>query len=141
MSTLLILPDISDVDPAWAVLLVIGWIVWEVYAPVVLGKETRLSPLIGLPAKIDSLQERVHGVEERVEAVDEKQVHHIQVTRAQARALDDDKDVTMSSDEVDEYLVDNGIPVALLTRPVEETRGDSDVDFSDLMVSSDEQHA
>ena len=122
-----IIPDVTDLDPSWSVVLIIGWITWELYAPTVLGNETRLSPLFELPNRVSDVEETTKQVHHKVEEMDKKQVHHIQVTRAQARALDDDKDVTMSSKDVDEYLVDNGIPVALLTRPTNSDEDDHDI--------------
>lgn len=91
------------------------WWIWQVYAPKLLDRDTALSSLIELPERVEEVEERTSRLTEKVEDIDKKQVHHIQVTRANARALDEEKNVSISSDEVDDYLVDNGVPVAVFT--------------------------
>ena len=112
----MVVPDLTDVGPEYALIILIGWVAWEVYAPKVLGTETALSPLIELPKRVEAVEKHTSHLQEKLEALDEKQVHHIQVTRANARALDEERNVTIDSENVDEYLVDNSIPIAVLTR-------------------------
>lgn len=103
-------------NPGWGLSLVVAWLVYQVYAPKYLGVETRMSPLFGLDERMARVEEQNTEQYDKLRELDEKQVHHIQVTRAQARAIDADTDVTVSSEDVDEYLVDNGVPVSMLTR-------------------------
>lgn len=125
MIPLTLIPDLSDVGPTVGSILVIGWLFWELYSPLILGVETRLSPLLGIPDRMEDVEETVDAAQQHIEEIDKKQVHHIQVTRAQSRALDEDKDVTISSEEVDQYLVDNGVPVTVFTR--ESNSGSKDI--------------
>jgi hypothetical protein len=47
--------------------------------------------------------------------VEEQQTHHIQATRANARALDEDRSVSIDSRRVDEYLLENGVATSEFT--------------------------
>lgn len=88
------------------------WVAYQVYAPKLIGKPTTLSPLIELPDRVRDLEQTQEKLRSRVEEFNKMQVHHIQVTRANARALDAEKtQMTVDSSTVDEYLVDNGVPV------------------------------
>jgi hypothetical protein len=78
-------------------LLVLCWLIYQVYAPK-MGITTRLSALITeVKEALDDLRGRIRNIEQRQE-------NHIQVTRAQARIHPE-----MDEEEVDEYLVENGI--------------------------------
>lgn len=114
-----VIPDIKVLGPEVGAAVVVLWVVWQVYAPTLFGVETRLSPLFNIVKRTERVEDVAGRLSNRVEEMKKVQTHHIQVTRATARALDDSKDVTISSDEVDEYLVDNGIRVSDLTRETE----------------------
>ncbi len=112
----MVVPDASILGSQVAVGVLVAWVMWQVYAPQIIGVTTSLSPLFDLPDRINDIEERTDELRSQVTDLDKKQVHHIQVTRANSRALDEERNVTIDSENVDEYLVDNGITIAELTR-------------------------
>lgn len=130
----MVVPDLDVFGPEWALLAFVAWVFWEIYSPKILGTKTAMSPLLDLPSRIDDVEDHTTHLQQKIEDMDKKQVHHIQVSRANARALDNDRNVTINSENVDEYLVDNGIPVALLTR----RESDEKTSEEDLTEYSDE---
>lgn len=78
-------------------LVVLCWFIYQVYAPK-LGITTRLSSMVS------QIKEALDDLRGRIQTIENRQENHIQVTRAQARIHPE-----MDEDEVDEYLVENGI--------------------------------
>lgn len=97
--------------PEWAAAIILGYILYEVHAPSILGRETALSPLLEVPERIEDVEEKQEQIIDNVEDIDELQSDHVQVTRATARAADEDVDENINSDAVDEYLVKGQIPI------------------------------
>lgn len=99
-------------------LLVLCWLIYQIYGPK-FGIETRLyGLLLEFKEALDDLRGRIANIETRQE-------NHIQVTRAQSRIHPE-----MDEEEVDEYLVENGIdPNDFINETDmrgEETRSDED---------------
>jgi len=118
------LPEpVSVYMPEAGVGLLTVWVLWQVYAPK-FGVPTRLAPLFELPERVERTEQRIEETSEKFDNINQRQAHHIQVSRANARALDPDKQVTINSNEVDRYLIDNGIAVSELTKRVNETDTD-----------------
>lgn len=109
-------------DPAWSLLIGVTWLGWQMYAPE-FGFETRLSPLMSLPDRTEHLEEVLSDCTDQLERIDEKQGRHIQVTRAQARAIEK-HDIEMSAEEVDNYLVDNRVAFDEFIRRRTESKDD-----------------
>ena len=122
MLELLSPPELGDLDAGVATLVFFAWLTWQVYAPKVLPYETALSPLLkDLPERVQNLEENQQAVLDELDDVESMQSQHIQVTRAQARALDPAReDETIDSKSADDYLVENGVPISELTRTVED---------------------
>lgn len=136
-STTQVVPSAEVFGPDTAAVVFFGWIFWQVYAPKLLDVDTALGPLFELPDRVEAVEDRAETLHETVSDLDQKQVHHIQVTRANSRALDERRDVTIDSEHVDEYLVDNGIPVAVLTRDqTDESDDNMDVDHMTDQVNA-----
>jgi len=97
-----------------------GWlfvtfiVVYELFAPMWLDRDTALAPLVrDLPQKVDDIDEtqtdirkNMDHVQDHVEEVQERQKLQMQVQRAQARATDN-----MDEEQVDNYLYQNGVTV------------------------------
>jgi len=101
--------------PEWGVPLLLGWILWEFHAPRLLGVDTAIAPLLELPDRVEHVEQRTDEIATRVEEMDETQANHVQVTRANSRAIDEESDVSVDPEEVDEYLVERGVPIVKLT--------------------------
>lgn len=110
-----------------------GWlfvsllIAYELWAPTLLDRDTALAPLVrDMPAKLDEVDERqselqseVSNVQSYVEEVQDRQQVQMQVQRAQARATED-----MDEDEVDAYLLKNGVQPDAFLRGTDDTVSD-----------------
>lgn len=111
-----LVPDAYTVfGPQVATIVVTVWLIWQVYGPK-FGFETRLSPLFAVVTRVEEMERSLSSLKEQTTNIDTMQRHHIQVSRANARALDPDKNVAINSDDVDDYLVDNGVAVSELTK-------------------------
>ena len=116
---------LDALGPEWAAAVILGYILYEVHAPSILGRETALSPLLEVPERIEDVEEKQEQLIENIEDIDELQADHVQVTRAAARAADEDVDTDIDSEAVDEYLVKGKIPI------IEITNGDNHVPADD----------
>jgi len=101
--------------PEWGVPLLLAWILWEFHAPRIFDVDTAVAPLLELPERVEGLEMKTDEIASHVEEIDETQANHVQVTRANARAVDEESDVTVDPEEVDEYLVERGVPIVKLT--------------------------
>lgn len=120
----------TSVGPESAAVLLTSWVLYEVYAPSVLDHQTALAPLFELPDRVEHLEERQAEIHDALEEQQQLQVQHIQVSRANARVLDEAKQrESVNADRVDQYLVRNGVPVDELLRTESET---TDAETDDL---------
>jgi hypothetical protein len=93
-------------------LFVLALLLYEIYAPIVLGKDTALSPLLDdVPETLSSmrdtqedLRDDVDDLQECVDDIQHTNTVQMQVQRAQARANPE-----MDEDQVDDYLMKNGV--------------------------------
>lgn len=95
-------------------LIVLVFLVYELFTPIYLSRETALSPLVkDVPEKVDNLsedqevvKEKVNDVEDQVEEVQKGIIMAHQVQRAQARA-----NPQMKHEKVDEHVTKNGVDI------------------------------
>jgi len=112
----------------------LGFGLYQLYAPTYLGVDTALAPIINdVPQKvdeqgeaIDSVKTKVEDIEENVDDVQSQQKVQMQVQRAQARANDQ-----MDHERVDQYLLENGV------EPNEFLRGDQMQGFDNWHDTND----
>jgi hypothetical protein len=91
---------------------VLGFVLYELYAPKYLDHNTALAPIIrDVPEQVDDLHDEqqnirldMNDLQGTVEEVQERQKYTMQVQRAQARANDQ-----MDHERVDSYLYKNGV--------------------------------
>lgn len=88
-----------------------GWVfiglilVWQLYAPTLLGWDTALAPLVrDVPEKVNTLEDHQEDLKGDMDDVKEQQKVQMQVQRAQARA-----NPQMNEERVDSYLLENGV--------------------------------
>lgn len=132
-----------------------GWVLtfllvaYELYAPRFLNHNTALAPIVrDVPERVSHLESQTEDIVDKtdkmhqhVSEIDKLQRHHVQATRANTRALDPQTDVTVDADEIDAYLVDNGIPVSQLTADLPSDADSPDDNQIDLSMSDiDEQY-
>jgi len=110
------IPSLDRFGPEAALFLFAGWLAWEVYAPRILGVNTAFSPIFDMPERMDDMEKQLEDNARRLEDMEEHQTHHIQATRANARALDDRRSVTIDSERIDDYLIKNGVPTSAFTQ-------------------------
>ena len=110
------IPSLDRFGPEAALFLFAGWLAWEVYAPRILGVDTAFSPIFDMPERMDDMEAQLEDTARRLEDMEKQQTHHIQATRANARALDDGRSVTIDSERIDEYLIKNGVPTSTFTQ-------------------------
>jgi len=79
----------------WGWLLVLLWVVWQVYAPKHFGVETRFEEIV------NSLNDRIDQVGNRLDDIEEKQKNHISITKIMAVETDD-----VNGQKVSEVLSD-----------------------------------
>jgi outer membrane murein-binding lipoprotein Lpp len=108
-------------------------LIYELYAPRILGIDTALGGLVDLPDKVDDvkseqqgLKEDIEDVREDVEAISAQNEVSMQVQRAQARANDQ-----MDHERVDQYLLKNGVDVDEFLRSNEMQGHENWMDTSD----------
>jgi len=82
-----------SVPTNWGWMLVIGWVLWQIYAPKYFGVETRFEEVVnGLNDRIDAVGSRLDDIEsrqsERISNVEERQRDHIDVTEIIATETD-----------------------------------------------------
>ena len=111
---------VEALGPEWGALVLVAWVLWEFHAPTLLDRETTMSPLLEVPERVENVEEKQETLVEKVEDIDDLQTDHVQVTRATARAVDDDVDAEIDSDAIDEYLVQGEVPVVRLTTDTNE---------------------
>jgi len=100
------------VEQGYGWLVLLGWLIWQGFATKhISGHVPMFSPLLSAGERLDTLENNQKELIDRIDELDEMQVHHIQATRANSRALDETKDVSVDADKIDDYLVDNGVPV------------------------------
>jgi len=99
-------------------ILVMAVVVYQLFAPTLLNRDTALAPIVrDLPHRVEDIGEQqselkqsINDVDETIAEVQHRQKVQMQVQRAQARANDQ-----MDENQVDEYLVQNGVePSAFL---------------------------
>lgn len=132
------LPLPESLGPEWSLIVIVGWSFYQFYAPK-FGVETTLSPMLDVPKRLGNVEQSTKDLSQKVEAIDDKQIHHIQATRANARALDPEKSVTVDSEDIDEYLVENGVPVAVFLSPP--TDGSESTADAEHATAESEGHA
>jgi hypothetical protein len=110
------LPVLDQFGPEAALFLFAGWLAWEVYAPRILGVNTAFSPIFDMPERMNDMESQLEDNANRLEDMEAQQTHHIQATRANARALDDRRSVTIDSERIDDYLINNGVPMSAFTQ-------------------------
>lgn len=104
MSALIELSEVTSQDVGWLVVLIS--LVYQLFWPF---WETKLHKLLGGVADevrddITDIRTRLRSVDGKVEDIDDKQLAHIQVTRALAS-----KEGDIDDEAVDEYLAHNGV--------------------------------
>lgn len=103
------------IQPQYGWMTIILWFGWQsVSAKHIPGHEPLLYPLFELSDNLDRLEDvedKQDSIFENVQDLRNMQEKHIQVSRAHSRALDEGKDVSVTSDAVDEYLLDNGVAI------------------------------
>jgi len=85
---------LEALGPQWGWLLPLAWVMWQIYAPKFFDRETLTSSFYN-----------------ELERTKKLQTAHMMVSRAMARVLDDDLDTSINSEQVDDYLADNGVTV------------------------------
>lgn len=102
-------------EPEWLVVVFFFWVMYQIYAPTLAGIDTRLSPLFEVPERLGEVEENTAEMREDVQNLDRQQEDHLQAIRANARALDPEKDLIIRSEEVDDHLLDEEVPITELT--------------------------
>lgn len=106
---------VEALEPEWSAFILVMWVLWEFHAPTLLDRETTISPLLEVPERVENVEEKQETLVDKIEDIDDLQTDHVQVTRATARAVDDDVDAQIDSDAVDQYLVKGEVPIVELT--------------------------
>jgi len=113
------------VQQGWGWAIPMLWLFWQGIGTKHIPRyDPMLAPLVSAGERLDTVEQNQEDIVERIEDLDEKQVHHIQATRANSRALDETTDVSIDADEIDGYLVDNGVPVTTFTIQTHSSRGE-----------------
>jgi hypothetical protein len=99
----------------WGWILLVLYLAWQGFSmKYIPNHEPLLAPIIEVNKRlkrISHLEQNQNDIKAAVEDLADLQESHVQVTRAQARALDDGNMASINSREVDKYLVKNGVAV------------------------------
>lgn len=99
-------------EDGYGAFVIFAWFLYQIYGPRYLNQETILAPFFyDIPERVEDIDEKqdeitkeINHVQDHVEEVQTRQKVQMQVQRAQARATEQ-----MDEDQVDEYLLQNGV--------------------------------